>query len=1235
MEEVARHNAYATALALVASSAVRLEISGSGAPYVQQTHRFAGEGLELLCFLFKAAQDTVMTPAAKKTARTLVQTLLSTDVLHAAARQAAAAVVGLPAAAGGPAAPAGPAAVDAAVRRVRTMQLTGAVLRLVHVTAGLLLQQPDRGLASALLAALDSSRFVEHAARLLLISASAPGVPSPLVDQPVATVVAKAVDELCKLIGMSPGLLKLVGPSTPDDTVPHIAHLLGPSGRVALIALGAGGLAAADKLPCDSPRNPLPSPPLDPDSPYPCISGTFLFMCTAVLSSTMRLPEPPLPPRALMRLFVRLLTLAGASSQAHLGAVSFMPQQHLLRVDLSWTGRRRGRSQDFRLLLPVKDAALTARQALTSLREASKRWPEAWAALVGPSLAAVVTAARHCSLDVEGLIPVPGCAAGDLAELLEPPGRALWSGAGAAATPVLICSRADLPAVTASALDGGAVPLLESLLRAAGESPAGPEARIAPRLLVGDTLLDVCQVLLHSPPCQAAAAVATLAKLLRRTPVEALLQPPPASGSSVSPGCAWVLAAAHLLAMAGATLQGMVQVRTHPGTPAWPADPAEPGAPIAVVAVAVLRLLPELAKLVTGALRRALAVSGSLPWIIRGRGRAGAGAAGREVPLLIALDSLVKLVDTAAVASSCDTYCPEAPAEGAEPHSALVSACSMPFLAEAGAVPLLGAALDLVVRHGGVPDGLKAGWGRALAQSCFLLYQAYPQLVSSEDQGALPAAAWPPEALQLLSALLRVAEPRLSENVEAVAACVADEQVSRTVASMQASLDAESPKLALAVEAMVDIKAKARALLPACANQACVNIAGDSEAGLKLQRCPPNLLFGRPFCGHLDFAASAARLPGRIYFFNATSHYSWEPDTCVLRRLTGAQARSCLTDAGPIVFVGDSVTRYQFLTLLHFLASSGHYQHPFDGKHSLSNVYRHFNDSHGQELTRADGFERLWHFARKQVAHHDPSGELRLEVDLSTPKRTEHAHLTLRDSATNKELHLLYAYLDLGDPPNWKRAYRWALNQTKPAVLIWNVCAHYHGRYPEARISTDALKVFDWAATHVPSGTRLVWRSCSSQSADVQQGLNQAESVIAAAAGRAHVGVYDTRSIALAGRAQKLLMTWDRDQIHFQQWVYEQFNDLLLNHLCPVEWPSGQQGQSAHAEGPSAGDTAELASADSEEEAGQGPERAEGKGTDSRTLGRAAGQARVERVAEAKARVAQAIRRRGAAVECG
>ncbi len=66
-------------------------------------------------------------------------------------------------------------------------------------------------------------------------------------------------------------------------------------------------------------------------------------------------------------------------------------------------------------------------------------------------------------------------------------------------------------------------------------------------------------------------------------------------------------------------------------------------------------------------------------------------------------------------------------------------------------------------------------------------------------------------------------------------------------------------------------------------------------------RCPPALVT------HAARAGNGTDT-GRWYRDAATGHFFWEPARCRLRRLTGPQARRCLSGRH-LHFAGDSLTR--------------------------------------------------------------------------------------------------------------------------------------------------------------------------------------------------------------------------------------------------------------------------------------------------------------------------------------
>ncbi|KAG2443716.1 hypothetical protein HXX76_002063 [Chlamydomonas incerta] len=255
-----------------------------------------------------------------------------------------------------------------------------------------------------------------------------------------------------------------------------------------------------------------------------------------------------------------------------------------------------------------------------------------------------------------------------------------------------------------------------------------------------------------------------------------------------------------------------------------------------------------------------------------------------------------------------------------------------------------------------------------------------------------------------------------------------------------------------------------------------------------------------------------------------------------------------MADVGPVLFAGDSVTRYQYLTLIHFLAS-GKYQHPFNGSKSLSNAHAHVATSANER------FEKLWEHSEEQVERHRKGSDLYYNTDRD--EGLEHAHLTLPLHANaSREAHLYYTYVDVHSS-QIKEAIEWAMSKREDwRYLIFNMCAHY-GRTSMNTLSGHIITAFQWAnltygEAFARAGTQLVWKSCTTPFKSFQDKIDAEEEKIARYAAFARVRIYDLRTVVKAAFAQHLTTTWDDETVHYLQFMYEQWNDLLLNIVCPV-----------------------------------------------------------------------------------
>ncbi|KAG2484017.1 hypothetical protein HYH03_017183 [Edaphochlamys debaryana] len=838
------------ALAQLVGHAARQDVSDSKESRAKLCTGVATSAVELLALLTGTPHrrdGCSLQPKQTELLTSLAHALLRMHTLHAAARQAAAVAAQLApaAAAGASAAAAGPLAalnVDRSTLCTRAGQITSLMLRLVEGLQVLAITQNDRPLTTALLAALRESRLLDHAGRLalLLIEAPGPGAPAAPPATAAPAEVAKFQGHLVFYLTRTASRMGAL--LTAAQAVPgRVEQLMGCAPEV-LMVLGAATLASADLQPYGLPYNPLPKPLAAREWLFPAVCPVALITFGSALLSDIERPNkgceappappsrPRVPPRAVFHLVVRLLRLAGASVRASHGLIPDLATETVI-LDLSWSGDRRTDMATFKSLIPRADAAKVAALAVAALRAAIKRWPRAWAAEARQAWPQLLTGLRHCAelsaTDATG-------AAEALAFLLTHAAVRLVPLPGS--PPPVAFSLAQLPPVTAAALAGGVVPLLETLFRCAGDDPFGPEAALAQHILSSQPGRgSIASLLAHSPPRQAAAFIATLAKLLRKTSAGVLLLPNHDVRST------WVELA--VAVMTTGVLSWPVEGPS--ANPPGPVDPSQPCAPLWVLALAALRLLPELSRLTREASRLRLArgpAEGSSgpgqaqPGPGSGAGptlsaAVGTGAARRE-----ALDDVLCMwLDMLQNACAGQLY---------PGQHCLAGALSLRSLAEeAAAVPLLGALMELAMR----PDGqMPASGPKILGYSLVCLVDTCPQQVwacgktgpgggTGAEAGFEPGSAWAcwrPEALRGLASMLRDTEPAISEILETLAVTLrgpptSDPGLGRGTGSAATPVDA----------ALAALREQASTVLPACANPACVSLAGDSEAGLKLQQC--------------------------------------------------------------------------------------------------------------------------------------------------------------------------------------------------------------------------------------------------------------------------------------------------------------------------------------------------------------------------------------------------------------
>ncbi|KAG2488159.1 hypothetical protein HYH03_013302 [Edaphochlamys debaryana] len=413
---------------------------------------------------------------------------------------------------------------------------------------------------------------------------------------------------------------------------------------------------------------------------------------------------------------------------------------------------------------------------------------------------------------------------------------------------------AEAPLELAAALEGGALPLFERLLRRAGETPAGLEARALSEFCerTGSQAcliwIRVLPLLAYGEPLQAAAFVATVSKLLRRTQARALV----ADGTQC---CAFgPMAACQLMCL-------RVVCESFEAAP----DGGLPPAVRQLMLVLSLALPDWLADLVP--LVREAAVLEEAAWREEQRKRDGGCAPGARspppasLPLHFALWALLGHLSRPFTSAEPTPAAADAEASagvtnngggggefgsggGGSGSSGAVASWPSRELADDAEVALVGVAMGLLQRRG--MDALEAAYmGSAMAVAAIRLSATRPEDVRRALRANDPVFAWRPEAMQTVATAAReatviiAAAEGLGRVLEAWAR--GEEGGEEVAVELWEGLQAAGKEAGLygkaAGQLVPPAEARRRLGLPACSNPACVSLAGDSEAGRLLQLC--------------------------------------------------------------------------------------------------------------------------------------------------------------------------------------------------------------------------------------------------------------------------------------------------------------------------------------------------------------------------------------------------------------
>lgn len=145
---------------------------------------------------------------------------------------------------------------------------------------------------------------------------------------------------------------------------------------------------------------------------------------------------------------------------------------------------------------------------------------------------------------------------------------------------------------------------------------------------------------------------------------------------------------------------------------------------------------------------------------------------------------------------------------------------------------------------------------------------------------------------------------------------------------------------------------------------------------------------------------------------------------------------------------------------------------------------------------------------------------------------------------------MYYYYTSCMDERSVKRAVDWALSQERKLTMLLASCAHYGDDCGSSRLDLvkDAKQSLPLLLEMLKGRGQLVWKAC----ATADRGLvAKTEGQMRQLTAQLGIPTYDVRALVDAALNQRLVVTWRKTEVaHFMQWVYADFNDMLLNYLC-------------------------------------------------------------------------------------
>ena len=258
--------------------------------------------------------------------------------------------------------------------------------------------------------------------------------------------------------------------------------------------------------------------------------------------------------------------------------------------------------------------------------------------------------------------------------------------------------------------------------------------------------------------------------------------------------------------------------------------------------------------------------------------------------------------------------------------------------------------------------------------------------------------------------------------------------------------------------------------------------------------------------------------------------------------------------------MGDSLTRYQYMDLAYLL-SKLHRAQPYggsEGQPSLSmetewkdwHQYYHFSSAILGAAAKGCAVEICDCHRNKEDALLDMAREYRT-LHLSFPLECQaKSHL---GSSTETIKHLIVSYQQVFGRPDPEtvgkegmKYYEQSFRQQPPDILIFNMGHHAaHLQSGEMYQNTISAILDSGEILRQKHNTELIWKTTTPQKSTGTYAHQDQELQVVKSF---NTPIFDTGNIVSAGLKQGMDFYWD--DVHFLPFVYQQFNDVLLNALC-------------------------------------------------------------------------------------